>query len=140
MPGHRTNDFSAPAAVTHSQGDPNATTCGQLAAGSSAPLPVTAGRYMLGAEIAHGGMGGIYRATDTVLSLFDLVPGPSGAVRLLAAISLPAPRSSASSGVETRTVSGAVFPLDRDSVRRRMGNSESLRVLVERAVPCDRLH
>jgi hypothetical protein len=47
--------------------DPNATTGGHPTATSSALPPPAATRYTLGEEIAHGGMGTVYRATDTVL-------------------------------------------------------------------------
>ena len=37
------------------------------AAGLASPLPLSAGRYQMLDEIAHGGMGVIWRATDTTL-------------------------------------------------------------------------
>src|SRR5688572_15356628 len=33
----------------------------------ASPLPAPTGRYVLGEEIAHGGMGVVYRTTDTAL-------------------------------------------------------------------------
>jgi eukaryotic-like serine/threonine-protein kinase len=51
-----TNDFSGP--------DPAASVS---VAALASPLPLNAGRYQMLAEIAHGGMGVIWRATDTTL-------------------------------------------------------------------------
>lgn len=48
--------------------DPAANTGGDEPSALSGLAPVSAGRYILGEEIARGGMGVVYRATDTVLS------------------------------------------------------------------------
>jgi serine/threonine protein kinase len=47
--------------------DPRRTTGSLSDATASAQLPAAVGRYALGEEIARGGMGAVYRATDTVL-------------------------------------------------------------------------
>jgi WD40 repeat protein len=47
--------------------DPRRTTRCLPDAPASAQAPAAAGRYALGEEIARGGMGAVYRATDTVL-------------------------------------------------------------------------
>jgi tetratricopeptide (TPR) repeat protein/tRNA A-37 threonylcarbamoyl transferase component Bud32 len=47
--------------------DSHGTTAGPPDATVAAQLPAAAGRYSLGEEIARGGMGAVYRATDTVL-------------------------------------------------------------------------
>src|SRR5579863_9443452 len=59
---------SAPAAdhATTSLTDPTASTGGHAAAAPALPS-IAAGRYALGEEIARGGMGAIFRATDTIL-------------------------------------------------------------------------
>ena len=56
----------APPDVTHSVADANTTAGGEPTPTATAP-PVSGGRYTLGAEIARGGMGVVYRATDTAL-------------------------------------------------------------------------
>src|SRR5262249_4453376 len=45
-----------------------ATTGDERPSAVSVPAPTTAGRYVLGEEIARGGMGTVYRATDTLLN------------------------------------------------------------------------
>src|SRR5262245_47495541 len=50
---------------THSVADP-ATSTGGDGQPTATPPPASTGRYVLGDEIAHGGMGIVYRATDTV--------------------------------------------------------------------------
>ena len=54
--------------VTRAGAEADASTGGNAEAlqASHAPQPASAGRYVLGAEIARGGMGAVYRATDTV--------------------------------------------------------------------------
>ncbi len=52
---------------TQSLADGNASTGGELSSSPSAVPPPNVGRYQLGAEIARGGMGVVYRATDTAL-------------------------------------------------------------------------
>jgi tetratricopeptide (TPR) repeat protein len=52
---------------THPAADPAATTSDAPAADPTVAPPVLRGRYALGDEIARGGMGVIYRATDTAL-------------------------------------------------------------------------
>jgi tetratricopeptide (TPR) repeat protein/tRNA A-37 threonylcarbamoyl transferase component Bud32 len=47
--------------------DPNATTGGDASPSPHAAAPVPSERYALGAEIARGGMGVVYHATDTTL-------------------------------------------------------------------------
>src|SRR5262249_22064902 len=66
---HRAPDDPArlPDGRTLFVGDPAATTGGRPAAGPLAAPPTPSGRYALGEEIAHGGMGAVYRATDTAL-------------------------------------------------------------------------
>jgi Protein kinase domain len=54
--------------VTKSAADPAATTGGDGQFTTANPPPASTGRYALGEEIARGGMGVIYRATDIVLS------------------------------------------------------------------------
>ncbi len=76
--------MSAPDQPTGSMVDPHS----HAASGTSAPPAVT-GRYTLGAEIDRGGMGVVYRATDTVLGRDVAVkvlhekygPGSGAAVR-----------------------------------------------------------
>jgi tetratricopeptide (TPR) repeat protein len=58
----RTND-----AITSSAADPKATTDDRPTATPPAVPLAGAERYVLGEEIARGGMGAVYRATDTVL-------------------------------------------------------------------------
>ncbi len=58
----------APPELTNSLADPAATTGGDPSASPVVAPPTAAGRYVLGAEIARGGMGEVYRATDTVLN------------------------------------------------------------------------
>src|SRR6516165_836085 len=59
---------SRPDDRTPSVADPRATTADQPAAGGPPGAPTAdADRYALAEEIARGGMGVIYRATDTVL-------------------------------------------------------------------------
>src|SRR5262245_44977634 len=70
---------------TRSVADPAAAT-GGAPAPPPAPAPASAGRYDLGDEIARGGMGAVYRATDTQL-------GREVAVKILA--ERFAPRSAA---------------------------------------------
>jgi tetratricopeptide (TPR) repeat protein len=48
--------------------DPAATTAGESAPDPAAPPPTSAGRYELREEIAHGGMGAVYRATDAAFT------------------------------------------------------------------------
>jgi tetratricopeptide (TPR) repeat protein len=50
--------------ATRSAVDPAATNTDDPAAHTPAVAPTAAGRYVLGDEIAHGGMGTVYRATD----------------------------------------------------------------------------
>ncbi len=57
-------DPAAEPEITHSLAAPAATTGGESVTTVAAPPP-TAGRYVLGPEIARGGMGVVYRATDT---------------------------------------------------------------------------
>jgi tetratricopeptide (TPR) repeat protein len=64
MPDH-TRTADSPAA-THSLADRTATPGGEGVSVSPAPSSASE-RYTLGAEIARGGMGVVYRATDTVL-------------------------------------------------------------------------
>src|SRR5580704_17012063 len=54
--------------MTASVADPNVTTGGTSENTFSDAPPVTAKRYELGAEIARGGMGVIYTATDTAFA------------------------------------------------------------------------
>jgi tetratricopeptide (TPR) repeat protein len=54
-------------AGTPTTADPAATTGSAVAAAPAASVTALAGRYLLGAELARGGMGIVYRATDTVL-------------------------------------------------------------------------
>src|SRR5579871_6141408 len=70
---------------TQAVADPQASTAGQTAAAASVAPPTGTGRYSLGEEIARGGMGVIYRATDTALSrevavkvLLERFPADSG--------------------------------------------------------------
>jgi tetratricopeptide (TPR) repeat protein len=56
-----------PGGLTQSIADPSAPTTGQPDAATPAAPVTGTGRYALGEEIAHGGMGVIYRATDTAL-------------------------------------------------------------------------
>jgi tetratricopeptide (TPR) repeat protein len=53
--------------ATRERPDPNAPTGGFTTPASADAPPASSGRYVLGAEIARGGMGVIYRATDTAL-------------------------------------------------------------------------
>src|SRR5262245_33313444 len=53
--------------LTRSVADAAATTGDAAAPSDSGAIPPSTTRYVLGEEIAHGGMGVIYRATDTVL-------------------------------------------------------------------------
>jgi hypothetical protein len=53
--------------LTPSVADPGATATDQRAVGPRAVAPASSGRYVLGEEIARGGMGVICRATDTAL-------------------------------------------------------------------------
>jgi tRNA A-37 threonylcarbamoyl transferase component Bud32/Tfp pilus assembly protein PilF len=48
-------------------GNPSATSSGQGAGNNPAAVSPSSGRYTLGEEIARGGMGIVYRATDTIL-------------------------------------------------------------------------
>ncbi|HEX4612469.1 MAG TPA: serine/threonine-protein kinase [Urbifossiella sp.] len=48
-------------------GDPNATHIRDNSRPPVSPTPPAGGRYVLGEEIARGGMGAVFRATDTVL-------------------------------------------------------------------------
>ncbi len=59
----------APDPATHSvaSGDPNTTTGDGLHVTAAAVAPTGTPRYRLGDEIARGGMGVVYRATDTTL-------------------------------------------------------------------------
>jgi tetratricopeptide (TPR) repeat protein len=59
-------DDSAPIVHTVAQDSPAATMGGNATATLTATPPAV-GRYALGAEIARGGMGAVYRATDTAL-------------------------------------------------------------------------
>ena len=61
-----TAHFSAPPVEhpTASVADPDATTVHDAPA-AALPASTATGRYVLGAEIARGGMGAVYRATDT---------------------------------------------------------------------------
>ncbi len=64
----QTVDRARPAeGVTRSFLDAAATTGEGSALADAAPPPVATGRYLLGAEIARGGMGAVYRAADTIL-------------------------------------------------------------------------
>jgi tetratricopeptide (TPR) repeat protein len=62
----RTKGPPADSGTAQSNSDPSATTIGQATAAALLPLS-PAERYTLGGEIARGGMGVIYHATDTVL-------------------------------------------------------------------------
>jgi hypothetical protein len=73
------NHSSAAARLTPSVADPPATADGDRAAAAPAPPPPGSQRYELLAEIARGGMGVIWRATDTALG--EKKRGPSGAER-----------------------------------------------------------
>ena len=55
----------APPELTNSIADPAATTGGVPEGVVDAPVPTSADRYRLDGEIARGGMGAVYRATDT---------------------------------------------------------------------------
>src|SRR5688572_8864448 len=63
----RTADHPAAPHVTASAADPTATTGGEPVRVGPAIPAAAADRYVLGAEIARGGMGAIHRATDTAL-------------------------------------------------------------------------
>src|SRR6478736_199855 len=68
-PPDRTNPAGSDPAVTHSLADPAATTGGESPhTADRAGPPPSPGRYLLGDEIARGGMGEVYRSTDTVLA------------------------------------------------------------------------
>src|SRR5215472_11050458 len=56
-----------PGSLTESVADPRATTDDQSGKGAPAARPAGTERYLLGEEIARGGMGVIYCATDTAL-------------------------------------------------------------------------
>jgi tetratricopeptide (TPR) repeat protein len=58
---------TADPAVTGSIRDPGASTSDNTPATHSSTPPSTTGRYVLSDEIAHGGMGVVFRATDTIL-------------------------------------------------------------------------
>jgi tetratricopeptide (TPR) repeat protein len=67
MPDPHTID-RAPAGDPHrtrSLADPDATTGGDAPPPAPIPAPASADRYLLGEEIARGGMGVVYRAADT---------------------------------------------------------------------------
>src|SRR5262245_9386761 len=66
MPDHPR--VAAPDAGTASVADPAATSGGESSPARPAASPSNpANRYVLGEEIARGGMGAVHRATDTVL-------------------------------------------------------------------------
>ena len=66
-PDQPTRSVPAGPAHTASAADPAVTTGGDDPPAPTPP-PASSDRYMLGPEIARGGMGAVYRATDTVLN------------------------------------------------------------------------
>ena len=91
-PDPTTRSAAAPG-VVGSPADPDRTSAGASAATFVAPaaLPTTAQRYQLGAVIASGGMGAVYRATDTAFGrevavkvLLDKYAPASGTARRFA--------------------------------------------------------
>ena len=90
-PDHPAIPSRADPAATRTGADPAATLSGISAPAFADAPPVSTGRYELGEEIARGGMGVIYRATDTAFGrevavkvLLDKFSVSSGAARRFA--------------------------------------------------------
>src|SRR5436190_6020081 len=98
----------APAAVTPSLADPAATTDAGRSGATAVVPAASGGRYVFGAEIARGGKGAVYRATDTVL-------GREVAVKVLGEQFAPDSASARRFADTARTGAGSDF----DPVRGR---------------------